>query len=104
MTSSPEWTEYARISLVELAAASGYSTADIRELVALGALEPDGEGPDWWFSAACIEHLRNTRRLARDFELPLAGTALLLAYRDRIADLQRRLHALECLLPGGVRD
>lgn len=92
--------EYTQVSLAELADGVGYSEAEIRELVALGALEPyDRNASEWSFSASYIARIRNVRQLQNDFELSLAGVALVLAYRERIDDLERRLRLLEYLLP-----
>jgi chaperone modulatory protein CbpM len=99
--SAESLNDYAQVSFTELVAVTGYSIAELHELIALGALEPAAErgAGEWWFSAGCIERMRRARHLQRDFELSLAGVALLLAYRERIEELEHRVHALECLLP-----
>lgn len=90
------------ISLSELAESSGLTAVEIRELVELGAFEPRTEGPEWLFPATTIELARTARRLRADFELSPPGLALVLAYVERIRELERRLHELECQLPGQV--
>lgn len=96
--------EVSLISLSELTESSGFSVFEIRELVALGAFEPNNhESTEWTFAARCIEAARIGRRLQLDFELSLAAVALVLAYRERIHDLEERLHTLECQLPASDR-
>jgi len=91
--------EVTLVTLTELAESSGLSTVEIRELVELGAFEPRAEGPEWLFTARSIELARTARRLRADFELSTPGLALVLAYVERIRELERRLHELECQLP-----
>jgi len=103
---SPELllSEFAVVSLNEIASSTGFSARKIEELIELGVLEPCGQqGAEAVFPARCIELARAARRLQRDFELPLAGAALALAYRERIRELEDRLRLLECLLPRHVR-
>ena len=95
--------EYALVSVHEIAESSGFSTDEIRELVELGVFEPHDQGGEEMFVARTIELARVARRLQTDFELPLAGVALALAYRERVRELEARLQALECLLPGHGR-
>ena len=91
--------ELSLISLSELVVCSGFSTMEIRELVTLGVFEPQAGDNEWMFEARCIELARAARRLLNDFELSLSGLALVLAYRERVGELERRLHMLECQLP-----
>ena len=51
------------------------------------------------FSVRSITIARTARRLREDFELPAHGVALLLAYLDRIAELEAELCALRAQLP-----
>jgi MerR-like DNA binding protein len=90
--------DFTLVSLGDIATASGLSAADVEELVALGALEPTS-GAKAAFSARCIEVARSARRLQIDFDLPLQAIALVLAYRERIRQLEAQLRALECQLP-----
>jgi chaperone modulatory protein CbpM len=91
-----------RISLAELVAASGYSAAELCELVTLGALAAEGLEPEWQFSAQCIEIARTARRLQIDFEIGLPAVALVLAYHERVRELELQLQALACRLPGSA--
>lgn len=100
MTDEPLLNELTVVSLTEVVSASGLSTREIEELVELGVLEPRPEkGAEPVFAAHAVELARLARRLQLDFELPLAGAALVLAYRERMRELEARLRALECLLP-----
>jgi chaperone modulatory protein CbpM len=71
------------ILIAEFESASGLTRAEIVELVEHGVFSPAG-------AAA---------RLREAFELPPAGLALALAYRERMLELERRLRELECRLP-----
>jgi chaperone modulatory protein CbpM len=88
--------EFAVVSFVEVVTASGLSAADFDELIL--------EGGERFFPASTIDLARAARQLRIDFELPLTGVALVLAYRDRIRELEERLRQLECQLPTGLRD
>lgn len=97
--------EFATVSFSEIVTASGFSEEELNELIELGVLEPCRQGEaDRIFSARAIELARGARRLQIEFELPLAGVALVLAYHERIRELEQRLRRLECQLPGGARD
>lgn len=96
--------EFAFVSLHEIIESSGFSAEEIEELIALGVFEPQPQTGGAMFLARSIELARVARRLQRDFELPLAGVALALAYRERIRALEARLRVLECLLPGHARE
>ena len=97
--------EFAMVSFSEIVTASGLSADELNELIELGMFEPSGaQGAERIFPARAIELARAARRLQTDFELPLAGVALALAYRERIRELEQRLHRLECQFPGRVRD
>lgn len=93
------------VSFSEIVAASGLSAEELNELIELGLCEPCGtEGAQPLFAADAIELARAARRLQVDFELPLAGVALVLAYRSRIRELKERLRLLEWQLSGRGRD
>lgn len=97
--------EFTLVSFSEIVAASGLSAEEIRELVDLGVLEAQTQpGAEWAFTARSIELARAARRLQLAFELPLAGAALVLAYRERIRELERELRLLRCHLPGHPRE
>jgi len=89
-----------RIAIAELELASGLTRAEIVELVEYGALAPQGASvAEWTFPGAALALLRGVARLRSDFDLAPAGLALLLAYRERIAELEARLCELACRLP-----
>lgn len=92
---SGEW-----IVLLELESASGLTRAEIVELVEYGVFAPQGERPeDWRFAQDALALARDAARLRAAFELSAPGLALLLAYRERLAELGRRIRELEVLLP-----
>ena len=86
--------------LRELAELAGLSEDEVRELVDYGALTPTDETTGQWvFSMRSITVARTARRLREDFELEPHGVALLLAYLERIRDLEAELGALRARLP-----
>jgi chaperone modulatory protein CbpM len=90
------WLEPARpVALRELAEASGLSEAEIVELVEYGALAPsDATAAQWTFSVREITVARTAHRLREDFALEAHAVALMLAYRERIRELEKALQAL----------
>ena len=88
------------IVLIEFESASGLTRAEIVELVDYGVFEPRGSGPqDWTFPAEALPLARAAARLRAAVEVPAASLALLIAYRERIDELERRIRELECRLP-----
>jgi ABC-type taurine transport system substrate-binding protein len=88
------------LPLRELVELSGLSEAEVRELVDYGVLTPADEATSQWvFSVQSITIARTARRLREDFELDPHGVALLLAYLDRIHELEAELCALRAQLP-----
>jgi chaperone modulatory protein CbpM len=86
--------------LLELESASGLTRAEIVELVEVGVLAPQGEREeDWRFPEDALVLAREAARLRAAFELSAPGLALLIAYRERLAELERRIRELECRLP-----
>ena len=84
----------------DLADLSGLSEAEVVELVEYGALTPaDVAAGQWMFSMRSIAIARTAYRLREDFELEPHGVSLLLAYLDRIRDLEAQLCALRAQLP-----
>jgi chaperone modulatory protein CbpM len=95
------FAEQVEIALEELARASGFSTAEIIELVELGLFEPIGAAPaQWRFSAHHVSIARRAARLRADFDLNLPGVMLAATYLARIEELERELHVLRCQLLG----
>ena len=82
------------LALRELAELSGLSETDVVELVEYGALAPAGAKTEQWvFSVGAIAVARTARRLGDEFALEPHAVALLLAYLDRIHDLEAQLRA-----------
>lgn len=97
--------EFTVVSFSEVVAASGLSAEELNELIELGLCEPCGtEGTQSLFGVDALELARAARRLQIDFELPLAGAAIVLTYRERIRELEERLRLLEWQLSGRARD
>jgi len=89
-----------RLRLRDLAELSGLSEAEVSELVDYGALTPADEASGQWvFSMRSITVARSARRLREDYELEPHGVALVLAYLDRIRELEAQLRALQAQLP-----
>ncbi len=84
------------ISIEELATMSGFSVAEIAELVEYGALHPAGEA---LFSAQCVGCLRKAARLRDDLELEMHALALVLTFLERIEVLESELRKLSARLP-----
>lgn len=92
--------DYELILLAEFESASGLTRAEIVELVEHGIFAPAGKTSDEWaFHESALTLARVAARLRADFDLPPASLALLLAYRERMLELERRVRELECLLP-----
>lgn len=83
-----------------LAELSGLSEVEVSQLVDCGALAPFGEGAEsLMFSVHSVTVARAARRLRDDFELEPHGVAVLLAYLDRIRELEFQLRALQARSP-----
>ena len=92
--------EHRRVPLRELAEVSGLSEAELVELVEYGALAPaDSAGGAWAFALGSISVARTARRLGEEFALETHAVALLLAYADRIRELEDELRALQAGRP-----
>ena len=92
--------ERQNLPLKALAELSGLSEEELVQLIDCGALAAftEGSGPRM-FSVHSITIARNARRLRDDFELDAHGVAVLLAYLDRIRELEAQLRALRARLP-----
>ena len=88
------------IVFAEFESASGLTRSEIVELVEHGVFTPAGAVMDeWLFPESALALARVAARLRADFELPPASLALLLAYRERMLELEQRVRELECRLP-----
>ncbi len=92
-------TEEVRVTLDELAAGSGFTAEELRELIDYGVFSPEETpGGYWTFSATCLTRARRAKRLREAFDLDLSAVSLMLAYLERIDELEQRLRQLECRL------
>ena len=92
--------ERVNMPLRTLAEYSGLSESELTQLIDCGALAPRVEGSgQHLFSMRCVSIARTARRLRDDFELEPHGVAVLLAYLDRIRELESQLRALQARLP-----
>jgi chaperone modulatory protein CbpM len=92
--------ERQNMPLRALAELSGLSEGELQQLIECGALAPLSEGSgEHVFSVHSITVARTARRLRDDFELEPHGVAVLLAYLDRIRELEAQLRALRARLP-----
>jgi chaperone modulatory protein CbpM len=92
--------DYELIVFAEFESASGLTRAEIVELVEHGVFSPAGRAvEEWAFPESALALARVAARLRADFELPPASLALVLAYRERMLELEERLRELECRLP-----
>jgi len=97
-------SERREFSLAEFMELSGLSEQELRELVDYGALEPaNPQAEQWAFSADRVIAARTVCRLRNDFGLDMQGLALILAYLDRIHDLEAQLQNLRARLPRWLR-
>jgi len=86
------------LSLGELCRACNVPAEFVLELVEQGVLEVRGNDTrQWRFPGSSLGRVRAARRLQRDLQLNMAGTALALELLDEIRRLRRRLHCLESL-------
>jgi len=93
--------ESEEFSLPQLAELSGLTVTELQQLVEYEALEPcDPSAPVLTFKAQCLTTARAACRLRGDFDLDPSGLAVVLTLLERIRDLETRLHALQCRLPG----
>ena len=92
--------DYELIVFAEFESASGLTRAEIVELVEHGVFAPAGKAvEEWAFPESALALARVAAQLRSGFELPPASLALLLAYRERMLELERRVRELECRLP-----
>ena len=91
---------HAEVSLVQLVEASGWTEAELRELVDYGAFAPrNPQEALWMFDGNCMVVVRTAQRLRRDFDLDLFSVALALGFLGRIRELEAQLDELRAQLP-----
>jgi chaperone modulatory protein CbpM len=77
------------ISLPQLCSHCQLEPEEVFELVNEGILAPVGRSNyTWRFRFTTIERVKKVRRLQRDFELNLSGTALAIHLLDKIEELE----------------
>jgi hypothetical protein len=87
-------------SLAELAQQSGSSEAELRELVAFGAVTPnDPDASAWVFNGRYLPTIHAARRLGVSFALDSKGMALVVSLLDRIVEQDALLGSLRAQLP-----
>jgi chaperone modulatory protein CbpM len=80
------------LSLRQLCQLCEMPSAEARELINEGILDPVGEGPHKWrFPLQSVTRVRKMHRLRRDLGLSLAGLALALELLERIEGLESAL-------------
>lgn len=94
------WQEaHCEVSAAELAAASGLTESEVRDLVDFGVLAPvDPQAPHWVFSGSCMLTVRTACRLRDEFDLDTSSLALALGLLDRIRGLESELRELRAQL------
>lgn len=96
--------ESVEFSFTELAELSGLPAELLRQLVEYEVLAPsDPSAAVPTFRAQCLLDARTAYRLREDFDLDAPGLALALTLLERVRELESRLRAVECLLPGPGR-
>ena len=96
--------ESSEFSLAELAELSGLPEELLHQLVEYEALAPsDPAASVPSFKAQRLADARAAFRLRQDFDLDAPGLALVLTLLERVRELESRLRAVECLLPGRER-
>ena len=92
------------VSFGELVQLSGFSEAEIHEMVEYGALVPTGPGEvlstQWTFSGECVPAIQAAGRLRADFGLDTNALTVALKLLDRIRLLEADLRALRAQIPG----
>ena len=77
------------LTLQQLCHSAAIEPEFVLELVEYEVLEPQGlRAINWRFQAGDLARLRRAQRLMRDFELNLAGLALVMRLLDEVAELR----------------
>jgi chaperone modulatory protein CbpM len=93
-------TEDNEFSFSELVALSGFSEAELRELVDYGVVVPvDPDSPRWVFKGRALTTVRVACRLRESFELEPHGVALIISFLERIQGLEDELRSLRARMP-----
>jgi chaperone modulatory protein CbpM len=91
-----DYTEDNSLTLEEICEIYEIKSMMIREMIDYDIVEPRGSNPDeWMFDMAQIKKLRTALRLQRDFEINLAGIALVLDLLEQMEDLRAKTELLD---------
>jgi hypothetical protein len=83
--------EHVVFTFTTLCRASGADEAQLHALVAEGLLHPTGIGPkDWQFGGPSLPQTRSALRLARELDLSLHATAIVMNLLAELAALKAR--------------
>ncbi len=92
--------QWQRLSIDDLAVSSGFSEAELHELVDYGVLTPTNpQEQHWAFTADCVFRVRKASRLRDDLELDTHAVALAIMLLDRIDELKAQLSELRGQIP-----
>lgn len=92
----PEGQLIETLTMAELCRFCDADSAWVVELVEHGALDPLGNArAEWTFQATSVARARKARRLQRDFEVNVAGVALILDLLEERDALRRALAVTE---------
>jgi chaperone modulatory protein CbpM len=90
-----EVAELRAFTVTALCRATGADADQLRALVGEGVLQPiDGAVGAWQFNGHALARTRTALRLARDFELDIAGVALVMDLLAEIEQLRSHLHRM----------
>ena len=88
------------VSLEELEECSGFTRAELLELVQGGAIPArEVRGATYTFSARVVHVARTASRLRDELELDMAGIGVALRLLDRVRGLEEEIARLRALLP-----
>lgn len=80
-----------RMTLAELAAATGLSHVALRRFVVLGLIDPREGSDEPTFEPAVLPRVQRMLRLRRDLQLGWSSLGLVLDLLDRVERLEREL-------------
>jgi len=90
-----------RLFVAELAELSGLTEAEILEFLEYGVLAPAPSAAGTLvFDVRSLSVARTARRLREDYDLEAHAVALLIAYLERIRELEAEVRLLRARLPG----
>ena len=94
---------HCEVSFAELASLSGFTEAELRELVEYGALAPnDPRVTQWTFSGECVVTARAAQRLRASFDLDSSALSLVIGFLEHVRALEAEVRAVRAQLPRRV--